>query len=82
MSATPRTDAYIGDGNDDDMTEGEIAMCEFARSLETELAAVTKQRDELAAFIESLVDANGPHRDVNGSSVIPAAYAILTILNQ
>ena len=32
---TPETDAYIGEGNEDDnMTEGEIAMCEFARKME------------------------------------------------
>ena len=78
MSATPRTDAYIGDGNDDNMTEGEIAMCDFARTLETELAAVTKQRDELAALFEY-------HMDYN--NIIECARAdireqIQTILNQ
>jgi hypothetical protein len=55
VSATPRTDAYIGDGNDDNMTEGEIAMCDFARTLETELAAVTKQRDELAEALKNIL---------------------------
>ena len=33
-SDTPETDAYIGEDNEDNMTEGEIAMCEFARRLE------------------------------------------------
>lgn len=33
-SDTPETDAYIGEDNEDDMTEGEIAMCEFAREME------------------------------------------------
>ena len=39
--------------------------------------AVCEQRARLAAFVESLVDANGPHPDINGSSAIPAAYSIL-----
>jgi len=56
VSATPRTDAYIGDGNDDNMTEGEIAMCEFARTLETELATVTKQRDKLAFALRDILN--------------------------
>lgn len=47
---TPITDAYIGSGQEDCMTEGEIAMCEFARKLERQLAAVTEQRDRLAEF--------------------------------
>lgn len=37
MSDTPRTDAYIGDQDGTYMTEGEIAMCDFARTLEREL---------------------------------------------
>lgn len=45
---TPITDAYIGSGQEDCMTEGEIAMCEFARKLERQLSAVTEQRDRLA----------------------------------
>lgn len=36
MSDTPRTDAYIGDQDGTYMTEGEIAMCDFARTLERE----------------------------------------------
>lgn len=38
-SKTPRTDAYIGSDNEneDNMTEGEVAMCDFARGLEIEL---------------------------------------------
>ena len=31
---TPETNAYIGEDNEDDMTEGEIAMCDFARRME------------------------------------------------
>ena len=54
MNATPRTDNYIGDSDDDCMTEGEIAMCDFSRSLEIELIAVTKQRDELAEELKNL----------------------------
>lgn len=38
MSATPLTDAFIGDQDDIYITEGEMAMCEFARSLEAKLA--------------------------------------------
>ena len=43
MSDTPRTDAYIGDENAFIMTEGERAMCNFARQLERELNAATNQ---------------------------------------
>lgn len=32
---------------------------------------------DLLAFVESLVDANGPHADINGSSVIPRACELL-----
>lgn len=32
---------------------------------------------DLLEFVESLVDANGPHADINGSSVIPRAYELL-----
>jgi hypothetical protein len=36
MTPTPETDAYIGEQDEDNMTEGEIAMCELARRLERE----------------------------------------------
>lgn len=36
MSDTPETDAYIGEDNEDYMTEGEIALCDFTRKLERE----------------------------------------------
>ena len=38
---------------------------------------VREENKKLIAFVESLVDVLGPHTDINGSSVIPAAYAIL-----
>lgn len=40
MSATPLTDAFIGELDGTYMTEGEIAMCDFARSLEAKLASL------------------------------------------
>jgi hypothetical protein len=61
MSDTPRTDWAIFDPRD---------LIETSRHLERELAVCRE-------FIESLVDANGPHTDINGSSVIPHAYQIL-----
>lgn len=41
---TPETDAYIGEQNENNMTEGEIAMCEFSRRLE-------RERDEARAAL-------------------------------
>ena len=52
---TPITDEYIGDGNDDNMTEGEIAMCEFARNLERQLAERTDERDALAEALRAIL---------------------------
>lgn len=49
QAPTPETDAYIGEDNDDNMTEGEIALCEFARRLERRLAAAL-------AVIEAIED--------------------------
>jgi hypothetical protein len=42
-SHTPRTDTFIGDQDGTYMTEGEIAMREFARQLETELAEANER---------------------------------------
>ena len=39
MSDTPRSDDFIGPITGIYMTEGEIAMCDFARQLERELTA-------------------------------------------
>jgi hypothetical protein len=72
VSATPRTDRAAN--------ESILAVYEESKRLENELAAVTKQRDELKSFVLSIVDANGPHQDVNGTSVIPTAYATLSKL--
>ena len=47
---------------------------------ERQCAAVTKQRDELKSFVLSIVDANGPHQDANGTSVIQASYSTLAKL--
>jgi len=47
MSDTPRTDDFIGPIIGIYMTEGEIAICDFARQLERELTAT---KAELAAM--------------------------------
>jgi hypothetical protein len=51
MSDTPRTDkeAFPGEWED------EVVSAEFAREIETELTAVTEQRDRLAEALESIV---------------------------
>lgn len=43
---TPETDAYIGEQNEGLMTEGEFAMCQFARMLE-------RDRDEALDLLAS-----------------------------
>jgi hypothetical protein len=55
MSDIPETDAYIGDDNDDNMTEGEIAMCEFARRLERERNEARKEAELLRDAYEEAV---------------------------
>ena len=50
---TPETDAYIGDDDGLFMTEGEIAMCVFARKLERE----RDEAREAAAIVPELVAA-------------------------
>ena len=47
MSDTPRSDDFIGPITGIYMTEGEIAMCDFARQLERELNAA---KAEIAAI--------------------------------
>lgn len=42
---TPETDAFIGDQDGTYMTEGEIAMCDFARRLERERDEARAERD-------------------------------------
>ena len=44
MSDTPRSDDFIGPITGIYMTEGEIAMCDFARELERELNAAKAGR--------------------------------------
>lgn len=68
----------------DDIEEYGTEEINAAVDLRHQLAAALRERAEareenkkLIAFVESLVDALGPHTDINGSSVIPAAYAIL-----
>lgn len=53
-SKTPRTDAYIGNDNEDYMTEGEVAMCDFSRGLEIELSDASEEIAELKAKKERL----------------------------
>lgn len=55
MSDTPETDAYIGDQNEGLMTEGEFAMCEFARMIE-------RDRNELRHKFETLERENAAMR--------------------
>jgi len=55
--ATPETDAYIGNTSEDDMTEGEIAMCEFARKMERER---NEARREAVAFRDGYCTAPCP----------------------
>jgi len=49
---TPRTDAYIGNQDGTYMTEGEIAMCNFARDLERENEAMRAAIQENAELLE------------------------------
>jgi hypothetical protein len=49
LAPTPQTDAYIGDQHEGMMTEGEFAMCEFARMLERERDELRQELDELKA---------------------------------
>jgi hypothetical protein len=51
---TPRTDAFIGNQDGTYMTEGEIAMCNFARELERELIAANAQIVALRGAIEGI----------------------------
>jgi hypothetical protein len=55
VSDTPETDAYIGDQNEGLMTEGEFAMCEFARMIE-------RDRNELRHKFETLERENAAMR--------------------
>jgi hypothetical protein len=56
VSDTPETDAYIGDQNEGLMTEGEFAMCEFARMVE-------RDRNELRHKFETLERKNAAMRE-------------------
>jgi hypothetical protein len=51
MSTTPRTDALLQDAGNDPYETGWI---EHARQLETELAAVTAERDALKAKLATI----------------------------
>lgn len=54
MSDTPRSDDFIGPITGIYMTEGEIAMCDFARQLERELNAATQERADFGALVDKL----------------------------
>lgn len=55
MSDTPRSDDFIGPITGIYMTEGEIAMCDFARQLERELnAAKANAIDEAVRRMEEV----------------------------
>lgn len=62
--------AYIGRG-----------CPEFFRGDSEANARLIAAAPDLLEFIESLVDANGSHSDINGSSVIPRAYQMLRNIN-
>ncbi len=66
MSDTPRTDAYIGEQDGTYMTEGEIAMCNFARQLERELAGLHADNAEL---IDRLREARESHLHASARDV-------------
>jgi hypothetical protein len=54
MSDTPRTDDFIGPIIGIYMTEGEIAICDFARQLERELNAAKAELAELKKALNNL----------------------------
>ena len=54
MSDTPRTDDFIGPIIGIYMTEGEIAICDFARQLERELTATKAELAELKKVIRKI----------------------------
>ena len=54
MSDTPRSDDFIGPITGIYMTEGEIAMCDFARQLERELNAAKAELAELKKSLNNL----------------------------
>jgi hypothetical protein len=56
MSTTPRTDALLQDAGNDPYETGWI---EHARQLETELAAVTAERDALKSVVEKVTELMG-----------------------
>lgn len=62
--------------------EAAVFANEKAEAIRLERDKVQEKNKKLTAFVESLVDALGPHTDINGSSVIPAAYAILRSLKE
>jgi hypothetical protein len=54
MSDTPRSDDFIGPITGIYMTEGEIAICDFARQLERELNAAKAELAELKKVIRKI----------------------------
>ena len=54
MSDTPRSDDFIGPITGIYMTEGEIAMCDFARQLERELNAAKAELAELKKVMREI----------------------------
>lgn len=86
---TPITDAYIGDFNDDDMTEGEIAMCEFARNLERQLSEAREEISRIRKFatvngvaeLERQLDEARKQRDALAEALKRTTSDIITFQN-
>lgn len=56
MSDTPRSDDFIGPITGIYMTEGEIAMCDFARQLERELNAAKQELQDAVKRLSEVTD--------------------------
>lgn len=79
VSTSPLTDAFIGDQDGIYMTEGEIAMCDFARNLEATLSAKLARLDwrPVAAGLPTEADADefGDVEWSDGKSIWQGNYA-------
>ena len=69
MSDTPKTDAFIGDEIDDNITEGEIAAWEFARKLERHLNNSRKWSSALADAADDLRSERNDLRDMLSEAI-------------
>lgn len=77
MSDTPRSDDFIGPIVGIYMTEGEIAMCDFARQLERELNAAMDALKLCSAVIGAPNDEEWKSVD-DCNAAFNAAQAVIT----